>query len=316
MKKILSLLFVVLCILSSCKKNSERFSITVFHAGSLAKPFKEMKNAFEKKYPKVQVLLEAAGSRASARKITDHKRLADVMASADESVIRTLLMPQYSDWVLHFVTNEMVIVYSDKSKYAKEINRDNWYDVLLKDGVNYGHSEPDIDPCGYRTMLTWQLAQKYYKKKGLYKKLQNKRPEKHIRPKETDLLALLEAGELDYIFIYRSVATQHGYKYVILPDEINLGSADKAGIYASSSIALSGKKPGEKIIKKGAPMVYGITVPKNAQHKKWGEKFVEFVISAQGGGIMKRNGHPVIAPPETKEFDQLPKLLQRISEKI
>ena len=275
-------------------KKTEKVDITIFHAGSLAKPFKDIKVAFEKKYPQTNILLEAAGSRACARKITDQNRVADVMASADESVIRTLLMPEYANFSINFCSNEMAIMFTDESKYANKITSENWVDILLRNDVEYGHSEPNKDPCGYRTLLVWQLAEKYYKNEGLYQELIDGRPLKNVRPKETDLLALLEAGELDYLFIYRSVAEQHHGKYILLPSEINLGSFELADYYKSSTVELDGKKPGEKVIKNGAPMVYGITVPLNANNPEWGRKFVNFVISEEGSTIMKKNGHPII----------------------
>jgi len=70
-----------------------RGRLIVFHAGSLSIPFKEMGEAFTKKYPGVKIQREAAGSRTCARKITDLKRPCDVMASADYTVIQNLLLP-------------------------------------------------------------------------------------------------------------------------------------------------------------------------------------------------------------------------------
>ena len=104
---------------------------------------------------------------------------------------------------------------------SDQINSDNWYEILLNKNVAFGRSDPNADPCGYRSVLTMKLAEKYYKKVGLAAEML-KKDHKYIRPKEVDLIALLEAGEMDYFFIYRSVAEQHKMKYVILPDEINL----------------------------------------------------------------------------------------------
>ncbi|MFH1729960.1 MAG: tungstate ABC transporter substrate-binding protein WtpA [Pseudomonadota bacterium] len=315
LKKMLLIVFLSLFTMT-CAYAKEKTKITVFHAGSLAKPFKDIKTAFEKKHPEVEVLLEAAGSRTCARKITDLNKIADVMASADESVIRTLLMPEYAEYALNFVTNEMAIMFNKNSKYADIINSENWTEILLKKDVEFGHADPNKDPCGYRTLLVWQLAEKYYKEKDLYKKLDEARPKKNIRPKETDLIGLLDAGELDYIFIYRSVAFQHKHPFVTLPNNINLGSFVLKDYYKSAKIEITGKKPGEKITKNGAPMVYGITVPKNAKNKKWGQKFVEFVVSDEGDKIMSKNGHPVLNPAETLEFEILPEKLKMQSKKI
>lgn len=62
------------------------------------------------------------------------------------------------------------LCFTEKSKYAKEINADNWYPVLQRNGVTYGRSDPDLDPCGYRTLMVWQLAEKHYNMPGLFDK--------------------------------------------------------------------------------------------------------------------------------------------------
>jgi molybdate/tungstate transport system substrate-binding protein len=270
--------------------------VIIFHAGSLSIPFKQMAEAFNKKYPDVRVLREAAGSRICARKITDLKRRCDIMASADYSVIDTLLIPNYASWDIHFATNEMAIMYRPNSKYAKEINGTNWYDILLKKEVAYGHSDPNADPAGYRSQLVWQLAEKYYKVPGLYNKLIAGCPPQNIRPKETDLIPLVEAGQLDYLFIYKSVCEQHHMPFVALPAQINLGSPAYSDFYKQAMIRISGKKPGTFTEKKGAPMVYGITIPGNAPNKAWAVKFLAFVLGPEGRGIMEKNGQHAIYP--------------------
>ena len=288
-------------------------NLMVFHAGSLAVPFKAMAKAFNKQYPHVTIFLEASGSRTCARKITDLDRPCDVMASADYTVIDNLLIPQYAAWNISFATNEMAIAYRSGAKGAKVINGQNWYDILLQKGVEYGHSDPNSDPCGYRTLLAWQLAEKYYQVPGLYRKLLEGCPKRNIRPKETDLIALLEVGEIDYLFIYRSVCEQHKMPYVVLPDQINLKSARYETFYNQAEVKISGKKPGDVISKRGNAMVYGITIPKNAPHRDLAIRFVAFVVGPKGRKIMQENGQPPISPPRaTGDPDNLPPLLQKL----
>lgn len=300
----LGLLFLFHC------GNKEKQELLVIHAGSLSVPFSHMAREFMTQNPDIIVRRESAGSRICARKITELHSPADVMASADSAVIQTLLIPEYADYCIDFTTNEMVIMYRKESRRSDEIDDQNWFDVLLKDDVWYGHSEPNADPCGYRTMLCWKLAEKHYGKPGLYKELVRNCPKKNIRPKEVDLLALLESGELDYIFIYRSVAEQHTGKFVLLPDEINLRSTEMKDLYHQVSVELSGKRPGETISRKGAPMVYGITVPKTAAHPELGVKFTAFVLSEKGKEVMAKNGQPEITPPRVDRIENLPQKLK------
>ncbi|MFO7980678.1 MAG: tungstate ABC transporter substrate-binding protein WtpA [Candidatus Aminicenantes bacterium] len=304
-KTLICVLTLVFVFLLHCKKQSKQ-EILVIHAGSLAVPFKLMADEFMKQNPDIGVKMESAGSRTCARKITELNSAADVIASADSAVIQTLLIPEYADFCIDFTFNEMVIMYREESRYSHEINVYNWHEVLLREDVWYGHSDPNADPCGYRTVLCWKLAEKHYEKPGLFDKLVENCSEKNIRPKEVDLLALLETGELDYIFIYRSVAEQHKGKLLLLPDEINLKSPEMNHLYQQVSVELTGKKPGETIIRKGAPMVYGVTVPKTAAHPKLGVKFVSFVLGKKGREIMKKNGQPEIIPPKVDRFENLP----------
>jgi molybdate/tungstate transport system substrate-binding protein len=84
------------------------------------------------------------------------------------------------------------------------------------------------------------LAEKFYNRPGLVDKMTAK-DQQYIRPKEVDLLALLETGVLDYVLIYRSVAEQHNLRYIVLPDEINLKRADFCDFYNTASICLTAK---------------------------------------------------------------------------
>ncbi|MCJ7581989.1 MAG: extracellular solute-binding protein, partial [Candidatus Aminicenantes bacterium] len=207
------------------------------------------------------------------------------------------------------------IIYSNKSIGSDRISDQNWPDILLNPEVRYGHSDPNSDPCGYRTLLSWKLAEKYYNRPGLYHLLDESRPKKNIRPKEVDLLALLDVGELDYVFIYRSVAEQHGYSYIVLPDEINLKSSAFESFYKEVSVEITGAKPGEKIVRKGAPIVYGITIPKSAQSPQWAARFVAFVLGPKGQKIMEANGQQAFVPARVDNYNNLPNLLKPLIKK-
>ncbi|SFZ98908.1 Tungstate ABC transporter, periplasmic substrate-binding protein WtpA [hydrothermal vent metagenome] len=284
-------------------------NIIVFHAGSLAVPFSKIEKVFEDKYPQYDVQREVSGSRKAARKISDLNRAADVVASADYKVIDNLLVPKNAKFNAQFATNEMAIAYTPKSKFASEINADNWTEIFLRDGVKVGHSNPNSDPCGYRSVFVTKLAESYYKKDGFYNKLlgykdayKNGAENKSkviVRPKETDLLALLEAHAIDYLYIYKSVAAQHGLKYVTLPKEVSLKDEEFNNLYKNVTFKISGKKPGEYIGKTAGAMVYGITIPENEkspQNRAGAVAFVNFVLSSEGQKIMFENGQGVIDP--------------------
>lgn len=298
MKKVMLFVFVVVMLLVSVQAFAEpQGKLVMFHAGSLSVPFEAMEKAFEAKYPKVDLQREAAGSQACARKITDLKKPCDIMASADYKVIDKLIIPGSADWNIRFATNQLVLCYTDKSKFAKEVNAKNWYEILQKKGVVWGHSDPNLDPCGYRSLMVLQLAERYYKMPGLYDKMIANRPKENVRPKSVELVSLLQTGNMDYAWEYLSVAVQHGLKYVLLPDEINLGNYKYDNLYQQAVVKVTGKEPGTFMDMKGDSVTYGITMIKDAPNKEAAIAFLKYMLDPQGGlKILKDQGQPPFVP--------------------
>jgi len=292
--------------------------VIIFNAGSLTIPFTKMEKAFEANHPGVDIVREAAGSRRCARKISDLKKPCDIMASADFTVIDTMLIPEYANWNIRFATNRLVLCYTDKSRYADKINAGNWYEILTKKGVVWGHSDPNADPCGYRSLMVLQLAEKHYKKPGLYQKLINSRPKENIRPKSVELIALLQTGNMDYAWEYRSVAVQHGLKFVELPDQINLGNYKYDNLYKQAIAELTGKKPGTTIKKKGKSCTYGVTLIKDAPNREAAVAFLQYMLNPEGGlKILKEMGQPPFIPCRVSTAEMmaiLPAGLQKLVE--
>jgi molybdate/tungstate transport system substrate-binding protein len=154
------------------------------------------------------------------------------------------------------------------------------------------------------------LAEKYYNKPGLTEKMSSKN-EEYIRPKEVDLVALLESNAIDYMFQYKSVAIQHGLKYIELPKEINLSDPSKNDIYSSVSTEVAGSKPGIKMKVKGDYINYSITVLDNAPQKEEAVNFLEFLLGQEGMKIFKSNGQEPIIPFSTEQSDKLPLQLRK-----
>ena len=208
-----------------------------------------------------------------------------------------MLIGEYTGWNCVFATNRMVLCYVPESRFADEVNPDNWYEVLGRDGVEWGHSDPDADPCGYRTLLTLQLAEEHYGAAGLYDALIAGRNEANIRPKSVELVSLLQSGHLDYAFEYLSVAVQHQLDYVDLPYEVNLGNPDMGEFYATVSTDIAGTEPGTVKTMTGAPIAYGITVPNNAPNMEAAMAFCEFILSPDAGlAVLAEMGQPPFIP--------------------
>ncbi len=282
----------LLLLLAACGPGpSGEKQIIIFHAGSVSRPIREVSDAFMKLHPEIKIWHEAAGSVESARKITDLKRACDVFVSADVSLIEKLLWPRYASQWYGFAGNAIGIAYTPESKYSSKINTSNWHEVLLRTDVNFARSDPQVDPCGYRTLFVWQLAEKLYKKPGLYKALLLK-DQRLVRPKETDLLVLLQTHNADYIFIYRSIAIQHGLHFIELPDSVNLSQPRLDEFYQNATLRLRGLAPGDSIKQHGQAILYGVSIPLNAPHPQLAQEYLRFLLDkSKGLDIFKAAGH-------------------------
>jgi molybdate/tungstate transport system substrate-binding protein len=272
--------------------------LTVFNAGSLAAPFRDLLEAFRARQPELEIIQESAGSLESARKLTELGRIPDVLGVADYQVIPSLLIPGHATWYLGFARNAMVLAHTPRSAGADGISADSWWRVLLRPGIRVGRSDPALDPNGYRTLMVYQLAEKHYGQPGLAARLLAASPERFIRPKEADLVALLQAGELDYAWSYRSLAETMGLQYVSLPDAVDLSNPALAEAYAAAEVRVPGPtRGGDSVTFRGEPIVYGVTIPTAAPNPVAARAFVRFVVSPEGAAILRRHGFAIVDPP-------------------
>jgi len=273
--------------------------LVVFNAGSLARPFNELLQAFKAKHSGVAPAQENSGSLEAARKLTELGKIPDVIGVADYGVIPKLLIPKHATWFATFARNSMVLIYTDQSTGAGEINGNNWWQVLLRPGVRAGRSDPVLDPNGYRTLMAFQLAEKFYKRPGLAGRLERALPPKYMRPKEADLTALVQAGELDYSWSYASIAKSAGLRYVELPPEVDLSDPKLADWYAQALVRIPGpRRAGSDSVEfRGEPIVYALTIPTAAPHPHTAMVFVQYLFSPEGQAILKKNGFIVLEKP-------------------
>jgi molybdate/tungstate transport system substrate-binding protein len=273
--------------------------LVVFNAGSLARPFGDLLRAFKSRHPDVAPAQENSGSLEAARKLTDLGKIPDVIGVADYGVIAKLLLPQHASWYATFARNSMVLIHTDDSRGAGEINGQNWWEVLQRPDVRVGRSDPALDPNGYRTLMVFQLAEKFYRQPGLAARLERAHHARYIRPKEADLTALVQAGELDYSWSYASIARTAGLPYVTLPPEIDLSDPQRAEWYGQASIRLPGhSRVGKDSVEfQGEPIVYALTIPAAAPHPQTAAAFVRFVFSPEGQAILRANGFTLLDKP-------------------
>jgi molybdate/tungstate transport system substrate-binding protein len=273
--------------------------VIVYNAGSLARPFSDLLRGFVTRHPGVTPAQENSGSLEAARKLTELGKIPDVIAVADYGIIPKLLIPKFAGWYATFARTAVVLAYTPESAGAGEIHQANWYRILLRPGLRVGHSDPALDPAGYRTRLVEQLAEAHYREPGLAARLEAAVPARFVRPKSADLIALLQAGELDYAWEYEAVARQQHLRFVQLPPEINLGDPALAERYARVSVRVpaAARAGSDSVEFRGEPIVFALTIPTAAPHPGTAEAFVNFVFSPEGQAVLRANGFTVLERP-------------------
>jgi molybdate/tungstate transport system substrate-binding protein len=273
--------------------------LTVFNAGSLAYPFRELLSAFGRTHPGVTPRQESSGSLEAARKLTELGKIPDVLAVADYNVIGKLLLPRYATWYVTFASNAMVLAYSGRSTGAGEISGENWWRFLLRPEIRWGSSDPALDPNGYRTLMVMQLAERHYGQPGLGRRLADALDPRFTRPSEAQLLGLVQAGELDYAWSYRSLAATAGLRWVDLPAAIDLSDASRGSEYAAAVVRLPGgqRESADSVEFRGEPIVYALTIPREAPHRETALAFVRFVLSPAGREILAKAGFRLLERP-------------------
>ncbi len=333
---------------SSQADRAHKTPLVVFAAGSLIIPFGDLVKAFESKYPNIDVQAQYHGSIQVIRQVTDLHIPIDVIATADASLVPMLMYAvndpdtgkPYASWDIHFATNRLAIAYRPDSKYANQINADNWYTILSRPDVKVGLTDPRFDAAGYRALMVFALAQQYYHQPAIFSNMFKGKfsfpmayfyenglstitvpeivetaPGSNIivRGASMEEIALLQSGDVDYTFEYESVIQQQGLQMLHLPDALNLGETADDQAYHQVEVNLNYQrfatvKPqfiGERI-------AYGITIPSNAPHPDAAAEFIAFLLGPQGRTIMQANHQPLFDPLPADHYQNLPAALQAL----
>ena len=253
-------------------------TLVIFLAASLSKPMQPVLDSFAARTGTV-IQRESGASLDHVRKITELHRIPDVVLLADAEVISQMLIPKYATWHAEFARNRIVVAYTPRSKHAKEITPENWTSILQRSDIEVGRTDPNLAPAGYRALLMFQLAERYYKHPGLSAALLKHAPGRNLRGNAAELAALLAAGELDYIYDYQSVAESNGFKFITLPPAIDLGDPSRAAEYATATVRIRGAAPGKTLTAKGQPILYGLTVPTAPPHPAAAKRFLDYLTS-------------------------------------
>ena len=272
--------------------NSSKPSTTLLidAAGTLQVPFNGIvNNVVRPQYPTLSYNYIFEGSRLAANEITQANKSFDIFASADYRIIPDQLVPSHASWYIVFASNAVAVVYTNHSRFANEINSNNWYQVITRPGVIVGVSNKETDPSGSQAIFMLQLAGLLYYQNSsyLYNQLYVAKATKQeliIVPTETTLDAQLETGAIDYVLTYSSEAISHKLQYISLDPKVDLSDLAQADWYAKVDTTINGK------LVEGAPILYDLTIPNDSPDVPMAIAFLKALFSPQGQDILRAAG--------------------------
>ena len=251
-------------------------------------------NGFSKATGAQVAPLKSGGSFADANQIA-----AGTPDDVFVSVSLTATSSQYlknltSNWAVGFASDQMVLAYANGTQSsatasvvglantaAKSNATADWsafYAALTGGAVKVGISNPVSDPAGLRGWLVLQAAGYLYSG-GNQQAYVNPLLSKSANVTGTNAAALvspLQAGQIQFLFIYKSAAVSDGLPYISLDSHVNLGTASLGSFYSKFSYTDSAGTTA------GAPIILCITVPLSSVNTAEALQFVQYVLQNAG----------------------------------
>jgi len=270
----------------------------VLYAGSLVRVMEDRIGPAFEHQTGARFVGEGKGSVAAANLILDGVRQPDVFISADAAVNGRLMKEggeDYLRWYTTFASTDLVLAFAAGGPFSAALDQaargqGPWHEVLTRPGFRLGRSDPELDPSGYRTLFLFGLAEEILGLQGIRQAvLGDDRNPAQLFPEE-ELAARLEAGQLDAIVVYRTVAVSHELPFIALPPELNQGDPQKGEIYATQTY-----RSRKGTLYRGAPVVYTVAILEETAQPAAAEAFVRFLLSAEAAALLEDAGLASVA---------------------
>jgi len=250
------------------------YRLHVFCAGVSMKLVKGTADKWNALHPELPVVVTPGGSVDLIRDCIAGDPC-DVLISADDAIIRTMMMPKYADGYRVWAGNKMVVI-------GEGITSGNWEEKLLAPDATFKHHNPYGDPGGYRAVMAMLLADEY--KPGLAERLM-KHPGHIGMEKNPGPFGGMK--EAKYEFGYYSGAKSFGVNFAELPAVMDLSDPALAGTYAKVGFAVD-----DENTVTAAPIAHALTIPKTAAHREAAKEFAGMFLAAdkEAAGFLPREG--------------------------
>jgi molybdate/tungstate transport system substrate-binding protein len=196
-----------------------------------------------------------------------------------------------ANWAIGLATDQLVLAYSNsttqttatdniiglanaaiKSNATSDWN--NFYTALVGGTVKVGISAPAQDPAGLRSWIVLEAAGYLYSggNQQAYASALLSDQGNVTAASAAVLVAPLQAGDIQFLFTYKSAAISNHLNYVALDSHVNLGSPSLGSFYSEFSYTDSAG------VTKGAPIIICVTIPLSAVNTAEALQFVQYLV--------------------------------------
>ncbi|MCL4329974.1 MAG: substrate-binding domain-containing protein [Candidatus Thermoplasmatota archaeon] len=210
------------------------------------------------------VSAHGGGSFTDAREIGEGDPANAFISVALQSYNESYLGTRYSGWAVAFASDRLVLAYSSDSGIvggivsdfaaAEASNSTAQYRAafanLTSGQVKLGISDPSSDPAGLRGWISLEIAGYLYASgdTGYFTGILSRDGAVVNSSSAASLVAPLVAGQIQFLFIYKSAAISKGLKYIELPSQLNFGDPALSSFYSRFSYnTAAGPQPGSAI---------------------------------------------------------------------
>ncbi|MDG6938138.1 MAG: extracellular solute-binding protein [Nitrososphaerota archaeon] len=190
-------------------------------------------------------------------------------------------------WAVGFATDQLVLAYSNSSaptivsegtKAAQTNATSDWnafFTSLTSGSVKVGISDPVSDPAGLRGWLSLEAAGYLYSggNTSAYTSPLTKSGGNITGTSAAALVAPLQSGQIQFIFIYKSAAITDHLRYIALEPQTNFGDTALGAFYSQFTYHDSAGTAA------GSAIVLSITVPLDSAHQASALRFVQYVVA-------------------------------------
>jgi molybdate/tungstate transport system substrate-binding protein len=291
--------------------------LDICHAGSVNAALAEVEQSFAAQHPEVVLSDVSGGSVALARRLATGQQACDVYVSADYLDIDRMLKPVgLASYTVVFAQGRIVLAYLATDAKADGVAAagefyppavpdaaPQWYQKLLEPGVRIGGAHPFLDPGGYRSHMIFELAQRHYGVTSLYNALLEHYeviPASTIPGEPSPTLG--RDYNFQFIYEHSAAAAAHNnpaYRYVRLPDQIDLSNAAHAALYAEASVTLPGlgaPRAAPTVSIPASRVAWGLTMLNNSSHGDNALAFVGLLLGPIGTAALTAHGPAPISP--------------------